>query len=106
MQKNLVENIISIIKKTKGMLIIGFIDNNSIVDNLILREIKSALNTMSYNIEIIEFDAELIDNNYNYFNLITIPTYNIYYNSVLLDQFDIIDTGYDIRERISALIIN
>jgi hypothetical protein len=106
MKENIVENITRIIKNSPEMLIVGFVDKTNIVDNLISERLKSVLKSVDNKVKILEYDAGEIVNNYNYFKIVTIPTYNVYYNSVLLEQFDLIDTSYEIRRKLSSLIIN
>ena len=106
MNKNTIENISKIIKHSKKMVIIGFVDKTNIVDNLISERLKSVLESLENKIKILEYDAVVIQDNYNFFSVVTIPTYNIYYNNVLLEQFDLMDTIHEIKRKLSFLIIN
>lgn len=106
MNENTIENISKIIKHSKKMIIIGFVDKTNTVDNLISERLKLVLKSIEYKIKILEYDAGVIQENYNFFSVVTIPTYNIYYNSVLLEQFDLMDTTREIKRKLSFLIIN
>ncbi len=106
MKDDNLENISNLIKNSREMLIIGFVDKTNVVDNLITERLMSVLKSLNYKVTVLEYDAGLIGNNYNYFNIVTIPTYNIYYNNVLLEQLDLLDNSIEMKRKLSFLTIN
>ncbi len=103
---NIIENITAIIKNSDEMLIVGFVDKTELIDKIISHRLKAILESLENKIKILEYDAELIINSCNFFNVVTIPTYNIYYQNVLLEQFDLMDTSFEMKKKLSSLIIN
>jgi hypothetical protein len=94
------------IGQLNGLVVIGFIDSSDIFCTILRNNILEALNTIKPNIEFLEYDVNVWNKQLEELSIIEIPTYNIYYNGLLMHSFESLATKYEIKKVFKELVIN
>jgi hypothetical protein len=94
------------INQLNGLVVVGFIDSSDSFCTILRNNMLDTIKTINSKIELLEYDVKVFNSQLEELCIIEIPTYNIYYNGLLLHSFESLATKNEIKKVFKELVIN